>query len=417
MVRAKEMTLRALPAVDANAGKPGSGGVGRAILKGLVPALCFSLIAIGAHADDAPSLRICADPGNLPFSSDDPTNPGIYNEIGAAIAQELNRPLETVWHRTNFGKRAIRSTLLAKQCDIFIGLPADPDLMGPAVIFSAPFMQAGYALVTRKPADGVSIAQLNGQAVAVQFGTPPQNFLANYGSVRMVTRMSPEEGMAALAKGEADAAFVWATSAGYVNKTQYSGAYSIVPIDGPGMQWPVAAGFAKRDTALRDEVNAVLGKIAGKIAALKAKYGFPADAPVKLGNAASLRAGIKYAEATGTGPATATDAKPDSAPQTAALSPASAEPAATPPPASLIAEGKELFNGTCAHCHGPNAIQSERKIDLRLLRHRYADGMQELFHKTVRAGRTAKGMPSWKDVFTDDQFTAIYAYLSTVQTD
>src|SRR5208337_4294224 len=150
------MTLRAMSPVDASVGKRSAGGTGERILKVVVPAFCFSLFAIGAHADDTQPLRTCADPDNLPFSSDNPSNPGLYNEIGSAIAQELNRPAEAVWYRTNFGKRAIRSTLLAKQCDIFIGLPADPDLMGPALIFSKPFMQAGYALVTKRQADGVS---------------------------------------------------------------------------------------------------------------------------------------------------------------------------------------------------------------------------------------------------------------------
>ena len=42
-------------------------------------------------AQDAPAapkaLRLCADPTNLPFSSDDPAKPGIYIEIGEAIGK------------------------------------------------------------------------------------------------------------------------------------------------------------------------------------------------------------------------------------------------------------------------------------------------------------------------------------------
>jgi polar amino acid transport system substrate-binding protein len=33
----------------------------------------------------------------------------------------------------------------------------------------------------------------------------------------------------------------------------------------------------------------------------------------------------------------------------------------------------------------------------------------------VHEGRPAKGMPAWKEVFTDDQFESIYAFLLTVQ--
>ena len=90
---------------------------------------------------------------------------------------------------------------------------------------------------------------------------------------------------------------------------------------------------------------------------------------------------------------------------------------AAAPAAEAVGTGKEIFNGTCAHCHGPDAIQSERKIDLRLLRHRYGDDMRQTFWTTVHEGRPSKGMPSWKEVFTDDQFDNIYSFLLTVQSD
>ncbi len=400
------MNLRAKLSIASSVEIRGVSGKRKAILKAFVPAFCLLLSAQGAGADEAAApLRFCADPDNLPFSSDRADNPGLYREIGAAIGRELNRPVTEVWYRTYFGKRAMRLTLLAKQCDLAIGLPADADFMGPALIFSKPFMRAGYALVTKKPAAAPAISQANGYAIAVQFGTTPQSFLANYDGIRMVTRMSPEEGIKALANGEADAAFVWAPTAGYLNKTQYGDALNIVPVDGPGMQWPVAIAFAKRDAALRDAVDAVLDRIGGKIAELEAKYGFPTEAPVKPAAAAPAQVPqarlIKVASA-------------EPAPQAAAATPA-AKPAADS--AAAIAEGKEVFNGTCAHCHGPDAVQAERKIDLRLLRHRYGEGMEEMFFKTVTNGRPAKGMPSWKDVFTQDQFTAVLAFLKTLQTD
>jgi mono/diheme cytochrome c family protein len=82
-----------------------------------------------------------------------------------------------------------------------------------------------------------------------------------------------------------------------------------------------------------------------------------------------------------------------------------------------VADGRELFNGTCAHCHGPDAVQSERRINLRLLRHRYGDRMDEVFHETVTHGRPSKGMPNWSSVFTEDDFRNILAFLKTVQQD
>jgi ABC-type amino acid transport substrate-binding protein/mono/diheme cytochrome c family protein len=470
------MTSISMPLISPGVRNGCAGRKREAILKASVAAFCFSIFGISASAAENAPLRLCADPDNLPFSSDKAENPGIYREIGKAIAQELNRPLTEAWYRTNFGKRATRVTLLAKQCDFSVGLPGDSDFMGPALIFSRPFMKAGYALVLKKPATVSSWADLNGKAIAVQHNSTPQQLVATKENITMVTELNPEDTVKAVASGAADAAFVWAPSAGYLNKTLYSDSFTIIPVDGPGMQWSVSVAFAKRDGALRDAVNGALDRIAGKIADLKVKYGFPAAEPITLAEgpapaktseqalSEAPAAPAKSAEQAVTeapAPAKADDhvsagssdanssekavtgapesAKPaeqstgvpapaqsDGAPAAAADAPKSTVESAalTPSPAPAassdedrVREGKEVFNGTCAHCHGPNAEQAERKIDLRLLHHRYKESMEEMFFKTVTNGRPAKGMPSWRDVFTQEQFVSIFAFLKTVQAD
>ncbi len=57
-----------------------------------------------------------------------------------------------------------------------------------------------------------------------------------------------------------------------------------------------------------------------------------------------------------------------------------------------------------------------RRINLRLLEHRYVERMDEVFHFTVTHGRVTKGMPNWNGVFSDGQFAEILAWLHTVQT-
>jgi len=52
----------------------------------------------------------------------------------------------------------------------------------------------------------------------------------------------------------------------------------------------------------------------------------------------------------------------------------------------LVSAGKEIFNGTCAHCHGPDAVQSERRIDLRLLQNRYGDDIRSKFWRPYMKG-------------------------------
>ncbi len=88
--------------------------------------------------------------------------------------------------------------------------------------------------------------------------------------------------------------------------------------------------------------------------------------------------------------------------------------AADAPPGDPAA-GKEVFNGTCSHCHGPNAVVEERRINLRRLHKKYGDEMDQVFLTTVNEGRPAKGMPTWKAVFKPQDFANILAYLKTLQ--
>ncbi|MBR1170724.1 c-type cytochrome [Bradyrhizobium liaoningense] len=373
-------------------------------IAGLLACAAAALIgpASQLQAEEAQPFRLCADPTNLPFSSDSSSKPGFYVEIGQALAQALGRPIAYDWYKSYFGKRTVRVTLLGKQCDAMIGLPRSEDFMGPAVIFSEAFAKEGYALVAAKGAAVGGIDGLKGKRVAVQFASTPQNLLASRDDIQKVTVLSPEEGMQALDQGKADVAFIWGPVAGWLNKTRYDGRYQIELTEGEGLSWDAAIGFAKTSTELRDRVNAVLPQLQGTIGELAAKYGLPSGAPVRFGAVPAVTTG------TGTGAGVvqvanvvATETKGDAA----------------APGAEAVGAGKEIFNGTCAHCHGPDAIQSERKIDLRLLRHRYGDEMREKYWTTVHEGRPNKGMPAWKEVYTDDQFDSIYSFLLTVQTE
>jgi polar amino acid transport system substrate-binding protein len=378
----------------------------------------------GGAAEQAAPFRVCADPDNLPFSSSAGDKPGLYIELGQAIAHTLGRDFQPVWSVSTFGKRTVRTTLLAGQCDAYIGLPDEKDFMGPRLIFSKPFLHVGYALVVPPSEPVGSLAKLEGKRVAVQFSTPPHILLASRDGMHTVTFLSPDEALHALPQHAADIAFVWGPSAGYANTTYLHGAYKVVPIAGDGMQWPVAIGFAKENAALRDEVNKALDANAATISALAEKYGFPSAAPVTLASTAVLVSDVQRVADTTTStetqaaPAPATPAAPAApAPAASDSNAAPATPAAAAPgdPAAITA-GRDIFNGTCAHCHGPDAVQSEKRINLRLLHHRYGDQMDEVFHYTVTHGRPDKGMPNWTGVFSEDDFSKILAFLHSVQT-
>jgi ABC-type amino acid transport substrate-binding protein/cytochrome c5 len=368
-------------------------------------------LACGVAAAQAalPPLRLCADPANLPFSTNTSTNapqagadaPGLYVEIGRAVAQALGRPMETVWSLSYFGKRNLRTTLLAGQCDLAVGLPAVPDFMGPRIIFTRPILRLGYALVVPKDHPVHRLDDLKGRKVLVQFASPPQSLLAARNDITALTAMDPEEAMRRLAAGEADAAFIWGASAGYINHAQLHDRFAVIPVEAPQMQFDAAIGLSSKEPALRAQIDAALPGLAPRIQALSAKYALAMGPAVMLTDAGPMQLALNE---------TATAADPVATP-----------PAVAPPVAAGsdekgdAAAGQEVFNGTCAHCHGPNAIVEDRKINLRRLQHKYAEQMDEVFFATVINGRPAKGMPTWKDVFKHQDFVNILAYLKTVQ--
>jgi ABC-type amino acid transport substrate-binding protein/mono/diheme cytochrome c family protein len=370
---------------------------------GLAAALIGGAAAVQAAA---PPLRLCADPTNLPFSSNAPEAvakgaPGLYVEIGQAVANALGRELQPVWSLSYFGKRNIRTTLLAGQCDFAVGLPAEGEFMGPRLVFSRPILKMGYALVVPKAQAAGRLDDLVGKRVAVQYATPPQSVLAVRNDITAVTVMSPEEGMQRLAAGDADAAFLWGPNASYVNHTALRDAYKVIPVDAPQMQWQASIGFASRDKALRDEVDGVLTTLQPRIRELAAKYAV-AVAPAGANAPVVVSQGVRLHFV-----ANESDAKPAAGAKPAEGKAADAD--------GNTKAGHEVFNGTCAHCHGPDAVVADRKINLRRLKAKYGDEMPEVFYATVTNGRPTKGMPAWKDVFKQQDFVNILTYLKTVQ--
>lgn len=350
-----------------------------------------------AAADDTPAFRLCADPDNLPFSSANTATPGFYIELGREIAQAIGRSFQPVWVPTYYTKRQIRLKLLAGQCDGFVGVPEDASFMGPRLILSKPLVRLGYALVALPSLAAVSVQDLHGRRVAVQYASPPQNLLASVSDVQMVTVLSPEEAMQDLADGKADAAFIWGASAGWLNKTVMHGAYEVRPVNNDDMQWSATIAFPRDQTDLRDQVDRALGGLGGSISRLAAKYGFPAATPGSQPAALSGPA-LDHEDA-------ATAARPAPA---AAAAGASVN-------AEDIAAGRKLFNDNCSHCHGPDAVQGEQRRNLRLLKQRYGDDMTQMFMTTVTHGRVSKGMPNWSGIISNDEFQKILAFLKSVQ--
>ena len=69
------------------------------------------------------TLRVCADPNNLPFSNR--SGEGFENKIAERLASSLGADLEYTWWAQRRG--FVRNTLKAGLCDVVMGVPSSAD--------------------------------------------------------------------------------------------------------------------------------------------------------------------------------------------------------------------------------------------------------------------------------------------------
>lgn len=88
------------------------------------------------------SLRVCADPNNLPFSND--RLEGFENKIAELLAREMNTQVQYTWWAQRRG--FFRNTLRAGECDLVIGVPSSFEL----ALTTSPYYRSTYVFVYRK---------------------------------------------------------------------------------------------------------------------------------------------------------------------------------------------------------------------------------------------------------------------------
>ena len=355
--------------------------------------VCFFVALMASAALPGPAiaadiLRVCADPDNLPFSRAEGPDRGLYVELAELVAGRLGLRSEYAWFLSNYGRRAVRNTLLADRCDAYFGLPDDAEFMGRSVIRTRPFLDVGYTVIGPRPLALSSLDDIKGRP-----------------GFRAVTFKLAEEAMEALTRGEADVAFLWGPTAGYFNKTRLGGAYAIVPIAGEGLQWHAAVGVRKGQDSLRADLDRVLDQLKPEINTLADKYGFPLGRPVNMdGQRGMLR---RLERGVGGLQLVQLQEGPTRPTPSAGVSSSAAE--------GLIRLGRSLFNQHCSHCHAPNAVSPEPTRDLRRLTLRYGSRMREAAYATITVGRIDKGMPAWKDLLGEEGIQNVLGFLESVQ--
>lgn len=238
------------------------------------------------------TLRVCADPNNLPFSSR--RLDGFENRIAAVVARELGARVAYVWWPQRRG--FLRSTLDAGRCDVVIGTSAELD----AVLATRPYYRSTYVFVTRadaRPVRSFGDSSLRARRIGVHFtgaggNPPPAEALARHGLAENLVGFSiygdyrephpPARLIDAVTSGEVDVAVAWGPLAGYFAQPgRARTALRLVPVpatdESPGlpMTFAIAMGVRRGDTALRDELQRALDRRAPEIRAILERFGVP----------------------------------------------------------------------------------------------------------------------------------------------
>ncbi len=363
-----------------------------------ITALAVLALAGAGRAQGEP-FRVCADPDNLPFTSENPSEKGLYLELAELLAARMGTMVEPVFFRMDAGRRALRPTMLAGRCDAHFGMPYTTDRSaGKSIRLTRPFLDVGYVLVAQKTFVFRRLADLDGKTVGVQYASTPQTVLSVRDLVRLATFRTAEEAVDAVGRREIDAAFVWGPTAGYRAARQgLLETFRIISVTGLGLRWRAAIGVRASDQALQERLDREISGLEPSILKLAEKYNVPLDPPVDLEAVPSADA-----------PQEPTPSSVAPAPEEHKVNPYNGDAAAA-------TAGRTLFNVHCSHCHSPNAQSPDPVRDLRRLNLRYGERVDDVFWTTVTQGRPSKGMPILGPILNEETIWKIKAFLETVQ--
>lgn len=270
----------------ARAGVPALGAFALAAGLATAPAAAQST-GLGAAIElvDPDTLRVCADPGNMPFSNE--AGEGFENAIAEFVAKKLGKGISYTYFPQGVG--FVRNTLQAYRCDIVIGYAQGGEL----VQGTNPYYRSAYVLVypSGNGLDGIddlSDPRLKGLKIGVVAGTPPATTLAKNGLIgnaqpyhlMVDTRFDhPVEDMFNdLGKGDIDAALAWGPMAGYYAR-RLPGEYTVLPLihedGGPRMTYRITMGVRPSDQEWKRQLNDLIRENQSEINDILLSYGVP----------------------------------------------------------------------------------------------------------------------------------------------
>jgi quinoprotein dehydrogenase-associated probable ABC transporter substrate-binding protein len=235
------------------------------------------------------SLRICADPSNLPYSNQ--KEEGYENKIANLLAKKLgNIPVYYTWYPMTHG--FVRRTLRAKLCDLIITFPAVHEF----VQNSNPFYTSSYVLMTLEKKK-ITVETLSDPIIkdkkykiGIIHATPPSSSVAKYGLFKQVkfykqaadTRHEKPWAVITedLRKGDIDIGVIWGPYAGYEAKISKL-PIKLIPlikeekISRGKMVYRFTMGIRKNEPEWEKTINNLIKENQEEINQILREYGIP----------------------------------------------------------------------------------------------------------------------------------------------
>jgi quinoprotein dehydrogenase-associated probable ABC transporter substrate-binding protein len=234
---------------------------------------------------DPKVFSVCADPHNMPFSTD--KGEGFENKLAELFANKLGKGIAYAWYPQATG--FVRNTLAAHRCDVIMGAPQGDDM----VQVTNPYYRTAYALVFKQGqglegVDTLEDTRLKGKRIGIVAGTPPGNNMATNGLMANAkpyplvvdTRVdsSAEAMMRDLEAGDIDVGVLWGPMAGYYAR-QARSPTTVVPLvketTGPRLAYRIAMGVRFADQDWKRLLNRMIADNQPAINKLLLSYGVP----------------------------------------------------------------------------------------------------------------------------------------------
>jgi mxaJ protein len=232
------------------------------------------------------TLRVCADPQNLPFSNE--KGEGFENKLVDLIAAKLDLHVSYTWLPQVLGHVATLPD--DTDCDLLMGYAQGTGLIED----TNPYYRTSYVLIYRQNdkslvgVENLADDRLKSKKIGILARTPPVSIMAMNGLMANARSFEVKgdrnaagavaDVIAAIASGEIDAGILWGPLGGYYAQNAKV-PLALVPLvkekAGPATIYPITMGVRPNEPEWKHKLNKLIAENQADINVMLSEYNVP----------------------------------------------------------------------------------------------------------------------------------------------